>query len=110
LLGLRRPVEVIKHDSTCSFRKYLRRNERIVIVVQNAQPDYKLIPKAERQAQIDAIKAASLNCSALGHLYYFGIDKEQLQEGNSFYNHGNRISTEVVFNKEKIVKTLKERE
>ncbi len=108
LLGLRRPVEIIKQDSSCSFRKYSRENERVVVIVQDTQPDYKLIPNTERRAQIDTIEKASLNCSAHGHLYYFGIDKKQLQKGNSFYDLGNRISTEVIFNKEKIVKSLKE--
>lgn len=109
-LNLGKPVEVVKLNLTCYFHKYYRDNERVVVIIQAEQGHYTEFPKDERRAQLDEIRKMGLNCSVYGHLYYFGINPNQIQEDHGFYKFGNSISTEVIFNKQKIIENLKKRE
>lgn len=109
-LNLGKPVEVAKLNLSCYFHKYYRDNERVVVIIQAEQAHYTDFPEDERRSQLDEIRKMGLNCSVYGHLYYFGINPNQIQEDHGFYKFGNSISTEVIFNKQKIIKNLKEQE
>ena len=108
-LNLGKPVEVAKLNPSCYFHKYDKENERIVVIIHAEQAHWTEFTKEERRAKLHEIKKMGLNCSAYGHLYYFGINPNQVQEDDDFYKFGNDISTEIVFNKQKIIENLKER-
>jgi len=109
-LNLGKPVEVARLNRSCYFHKYYRDNEQVVVVIQAEQARSTELPEAERRARLDEIRKIGLNCSAYGHLYYFGINPNQIQKDDGFYKFGNSISKEVIFNKQKIIENLKERE
>jgi len=109
-LNLGKPVEVAKLNPSCYFHKYYRDNERVVLIIQAEQAHWTEFTKDERRAHLDEIRKMGLNCSAYGHLYYFGINPKHIQEDDGFYKFGNSTSTQVIFNKQKIIENLKERE
>jgi len=92
-LDLGEPNEVIILRSTCYFQKYYRGNEQVVVIIQEEDVD----------------ELNGFNCSAKGHLYYFGIDPQK-DEVHSFYEIVNGFNKEVKFDMPRISEHLKKLE
>lgn len=105
-LNIEKPVDVVKYSATCQFEKYNRDEETVVVIIQQEQPEFSRIPQSERNNKLDEIGEMNLECSANGHLYYFGLNSVHLEHSEELYKVPYKDSGEVVFDKKKIRQIL----
>lgn len=101
-LNVERPVDVVKYSATCQFEKYYRDEEPVVVIIQQEQPEFSRVPRSDRNNMLDEIGEMNLECSAKGHLYYFGLNSVHLEHSEELYKISDKHSGDVVFDKEKI--------